>query len=66
MYFDKTKLCEAGYNGEELLHDSGISELKRKCFVIKEVVEEGCFTLEEALKAYEVSKEEFDKYQGNA
>lgn len=62
MYLDKSILKEEGYTGEELIAESGISPLDRKCFVVKQTVMDGDFTLEEALDAYGATKEEFSKY----
>jgi hypothetical protein len=39
-----------------------MSPLERKCFVVKQTVSDGDFTLEEALEAYDVSKEDFENY----
>jgi hypothetical protein len=60
MKLDKTNLGESGYAGEELLQ--GTSELKRKCYCVKKTVDEDIFTLEQALEAYQVSKEDYLKY----
>jgi hypothetical protein len=65
MHLDKSILKEEAYTGEELMLDSGISDLDRKCFVIKQTVTDGDFTLEEALEAYGVAKEDFNKYLTN-
>ena len=62
MHLDKSILREEGYIGEELMKGSGVSDLERKCFVIKQTVTDGDLTLEQALEAYGVSKEEFTKY----
>ena len=64
MILDKTLLCEAGYVGEELIKDSGISDLDRKCYCVDISVREDIFTLAEALEAYQVTEEQFRKYMG--
>ncbi len=62
MQLDKSKLKEEAYIGEELMEDSNMSKLDRKCFVVRQTVADGDFTLEEALNAYEVSREDFYNY----
>lgn len=62
MRLDKSIQKEEAHIGEELLSTSDISPLDRKCFVVKQTVSDGDFSLEEALEAYEVTKEEFEKY----
>ena len=62
MHLDKSTQREEAYIGEELLSTSEISPIDRKCFVVKQTVTDGDFTLEEALEAYGVTKEDFEKY----
>jgi hypothetical protein len=62
MHLDKSILKEEAYTGEELLQDGGFSPLDRKCLVIRQTVTDGVFTLEEALVAYGVTEEDFNKY----
>ena len=51
---------DCGHIGEELL--LGIPEWKNKGFVVEKVIEEDYFTLEEALEAYQLSMEDYQKY----
>ncbi len=51
---------DAGYIAEELLE--GRSALDSKCLVIEKTVEDGDFSLEEALQLYEVSQEEYENF----
>jgi hypothetical protein len=62
MHLDKSLLKEEGYLADELIAESGISPLDRKCFVVRQTIADGDFTLEEALEAYGVTKEEYTKY----
>lgn len=62
---DKKFLCEAGYVGEELIEESGISEISRKCYCVDICIREDIFTLAEALEAYQVTEEQFRKYIGS-
>lgn len=62
MQLDKSILKEEAYIGEELIADSNVSNLDRKCFVVKQAVADGDFTLEEALTYYGVTREDFNNY----
>jgi hypothetical protein len=60
MQLDKSILKEEAYIGEELMADSAVSKLERKCFVIRRAVADGDFTLEKTSVAYGVTKEDFN------
>ena len=62
MQLDRSSQNEEAHIGEDLLASSTMSPLERKCFVVKQTVTDGDFNLEEALEAYDVSKEDFEKY----
>ena len=62
MFSSKSIPTEAAYIGDELLQIQGFSDLDRKCIVIKQTLQDGDFTLEEALSLYEVSKTDFELY----
>lgn len=49
---------DSGQIAEELLA-TGMPKTERRCYSIKETVKDGVFTLEKALKAYEVSAEDY-------
>jgi hypothetical protein len=51
-----------GYIGEELLGDNPEYELERKCLVVYQSVRDDYFSLDEALKAYEVSREDYEDF----
>ena len=51
---------DSGYIATELLQ--GRSALENKCFVVQQTVNDGTFSLEEALNAYGVSDQEFASY----
>lgn len=66
MYSDKfNKVREAAHIGEELLQSSPLSDVDRKCLVIKQCMQDGDFTLKEALELYQVSPEEFARFLSN-
>ena len=48
--------------GQELLDDSPLSDIDRKCMSIKKCVEDADFSLEYALEIYEVSKEDYTDF----
>ena len=48
--------------GQELLDKSGFSDLDRKCIVIKQVVRDGDYSLEEALILYQVSAQQYEAF----
>lgn len=62
MQLDKSQYKEESHIGEELMEDSKISPLDRRCFAVKQMVEDRVFTLDEALAAYSVSKDDFNNY----
>jgi hypothetical protein len=62
MQLDKSILKEEAYIGEELMKDSKVSDLERKCFAIKQVVADGIFNLKDALAAYAVSEQDYRQY----
>lgn len=62
MFSNKSLPTEAGYIGNELIQDQQLSDLDRKCLVIKQTLQDGDFTLDEALRLYEVSKTEFESF----
>jgi hypothetical protein len=62
MFSDKVIPVEAAYIAEELLQGSEASELDRRCLVIKQCLQDGDFTLEEALEVYGVSKADFESF----
>jgi hypothetical protein len=61
MFLDKSSLTESGYIAEDLL-DGKLEDLSRKCFVIRQTIHDGDFTLEEALKLYQVSEDDYKKF----
>lgn len=56
---------DAGYIGEELWDSSPEAELEHLCFVVHKSITEGYFTVEEALDAYKLSKEDYENYLKN-
>jgi len=62
MQLDKSQYKEEAHIGEELMEDSKVSPLDRRCFAVKQMVEDRVFTLDEALAAYSVSKDDFNNY----
>jgi hypothetical protein len=62
MPLDKSQYKEEAHIGEELMEDSKVSPLDRRCFAVKQMVEDRVFTLDEALAAYSVSKDDFNNY----
>ena len=62
MQLDKSQYKEEAHIGEELMEDSKVSSLDRRCFAVKQMVEDKVFTLDEALAAYSVSKDDFNNY----
>lgn len=53
---------ESASIGEELLKGSPLSKIERKCLVVRQVVQDGDFSLEEALEIYQVSRADFDDF----
>jgi len=62
MSLDKSNLHEEVHIGEELLNESTLSDLDRKCLTVKESVQDEDFTLEEALKVYGLSRKDYENY----
>jgi hypothetical protein len=62
MQLDRSQYREEAHIGEELMGDSKVSPLDRKCFAVKQMVEDRVFSLHEALAAYSVSKDDFNNY----
>jgi hypothetical protein len=54
-----------GYIGEELFGNSPNYELEQKCFVVKKVVQDNIFSLDEALFIYQVDREDYENYLKN-
>jgi hypothetical protein len=61
MLLDRNKHRESAYIGEELFGDPE-KERMHKCMVAEQTIADGDFSLEEALEAYAVSKEEYEDY----
>lgn len=53
---------ESAHIGDELLNSSNLTELDRKCLTILQTVNDGDFTLEEALNLYQVSVSDFSHF----
>lgn len=62
MRLDRFIIKEEAYNGEELLAESKVSTLDRKCFAIKQVVADGDLTIDDALAAYGVTARQYEEY----
>lgn len=60
MFSIKSIPTESGYIADELRQQ--ITELDRKCLVIKQTLQDEDFTLEEALKLYEVSRSDYKSF----
>jgi len=58
---DRNKYTESAYIGEELFGDLERERL-HKCIVVAETIADGDFSLEEALDAYQVDKEEYEEF----
>jgi hypothetical protein len=61
MLLDRNKYTEPGYIGEELFSDPEKDRM-HKCMVVEQTIADGDFSLDEALEAYVVSKEEYETY----
>jgi hypothetical protein len=61
MLLDRNKHQESGYIGEELFSDPERDRM-HKCMVVEQTIADGDFSLDEALEAYVVSKEEYEGY----
>ena len=63
MFSDKSHtMKEEAHVGQELLESDPLSEMDRKCFTVKQVVQDGDFTLDEALALYQVSKSDYENF----
>lgn len=62
MSLNKSNLHEMAHIGEELVTDSPLSELDRKCLIVKESVQDEDFTLDEALKVYGLSRKDYENF----
>jgi len=49
-----------GSVGEELL--AGVSDLEERCWVVEQSTKDGYLSMEEALKLYKVSEEDYKKF----
>jgi hypothetical protein len=61
MLLDRNKYQESGYIGEELFSDPEKDRM-HKCMVVEQTIADGDFSLDEALEAYIVTKEEYESY----
>ena len=61
MYLDRSKSNEAAHVAEELFQDEAY-ELERNCMVVQDTVEQGVFTLDQALKGYKVSMSDYTDF----
>ncbi|TFF37248.1 hypothetical protein [Mucilaginibacter psychrotolerans] len=61
MLLDRKKYTESAYIGEELFSDPEKDNL-HKCMVVEQSIADGDFSLDEALEAYLLSKEEYESY----
>lgn len=53
---------EEAHVGQELLDSDPLSEMDRKCLTIRQVVQDGDFTLDDALALYQVSKSDYENF----
>jgi ferritin-like metal-binding protein YciE len=53
---------EEAYAGDEL-HSNDRKKLERRCMLIEQTVQDGTFTLQQALIAYKISIEDYKKYR---
>jgi hypothetical protein len=61
MLLDRKKYTESAYIGEELLSEHS-NERERKCMVVEQTITDGDFSFDEALEAYQVSREEYEAF----
>lgn len=61
MLLDRKKYIGFGDIENDLMYDSD-KELLHKCIVVEQSISDGDFPLDEALAAYRLSKEDYDKY----
>lgn len=50
---------ESAHIAEELLADSPLSEMDRKCMVVRQSIQDGDYTLEEAMEIYEMNTADY-------
>ncbi len=62
MSLDKSNLHEMAHIGEELVSDSSLSDLDRKCLTVKESVQDEDFSLDEALNVYGLSRKDYENF----
>lgn len=60
MILDRNKYSESGYIAEELME--GVNKAWQRCCSIKSTTDRGVFPMETALEAYQVSKEDYERY----
>lgn len=60
MFSIKSLPTEAGYIADEL--STEVTDHDRKCIVIKQTLQDGDFTLDEALNLYEVSRSDYESF----
>jgi hypothetical protein len=65
MLLNKSHLKEEGYLADELIAESGISSLDRKCIVARQAIADGDFSLDQALEAYGLTKEQYSTFIAN-
>lgn len=65
MLLDKNKYKESAYIGEELFSNAE-KDRQHTMMVAERTIADGDFTLEEALEAYKISKEEYEVYTQTA
>jgi hypothetical protein len=61
MLLERNKYREFGFIGDELPSDPGKEHL-HKCMVAEQTIAAGDFSLDEALEAYGLTKEEYESY----
>lgn len=61
MLLDRKKYSEFGFIGEELFSNSEDDRV-HKCMVAEQTIADGDFSLDEALEAYQLTKEEYENY----
>lgn len=61
MLLDRNKHQESAYIGEELFSNPE-KERMHKCMIVEQAIADGDFSLNEALEAYVVGKEEYEGY----
>jgi hypothetical protein len=64
MLTDNEKYKEQGFIGDEIFQ-SREKEIEHLCRIVQSTVERKVFTLDEALTAYEIKREDYDFYLAN-